>query len=478
MPPPFVVITDADGPLPKFTDEELWQKAIAVTFTVNKTNIKPTDPGYRSIVYALQHVPVGYTFCRLLVIRGSASPEGPAGNNRRLAHGRAQALADSVRRYVTLPDSAIEERYIDEDYIGLRRTIEKSNSPYRREVMAIIDNTPDPAQLKLKLQRMDGGRAWRELLRDIFPSLRATRVVIVVSRRPGPMPEKLKPERQHPSPINPVRVTVRPTVAEKPRRELLAVKTNLLMDAAWMPNYGFCPMPNIEVEYYPRGGHWTFGGSFDMPWWQSSAYNSRTETSTGANHKFFQARQYQLLARWYVRDGGSENGFHGLYFYPYVNLAIFGIGFKVDKGWMGEGAGGGLGVGYKLPLGRLADDYTGRPRSKASHWHLEFALQFGAFAYKYDPYQWGCPRDGINDGRYYYRYTGDPSLFRKRNHHKAWFGPTRAAITLSYDLLYRKGSGRSGAGQQGKGVVPTPVVTIGQPDIMAAPAKAEKGGAR
>lgn len=451
-----MVVTEQGESLPNFTDDDLWQRGIAVTFTVNKTNINPADKGYRRIVNALLNVPKGYTFCRLLVIRGSASPEGPPDNNRRLAHRRAQALADSVRRYVTLPDSAIEERYIDEDYIGLRRIIERSNSPYKKEVAAIIDNTSDPRLLKSKLQKMDGGKAWRELLHDIFPQLRATRVVMVVSRKPWLMPEKLKPERHHPAPISPVPITVPATVAvepEQPRRELLAVKTNLLFDAAWVPQYGFCPIPNIEVEYYPLRGHWTFGASFDMPWWQSSAYDSHTEKSTGANHKFFQVRQYQLLARWYTHDGGSADGFHGLYFYPYVNLAVFGIGFKADKGWMGEGLGGGLGLGYKLPLGRLSDDYSGRPRSRASHWHVEFSAQFGVFAYKYDPYQWGCPRDGINDGRYYYRYTGDPSLFHKRDHHKAWFGPTRAAITLSYDLFYRKkGNATSSASPSGRGV--------------------------
>lgn len=438
--PSFVVITDEGGVLPNFTDEELWQHGIAITFAVNKTDIKPTDAGYRSIIRALRHVPNGYTFCRLLVIRGSASPEGSADNNRRLAHERARAIVDSLRRYVTLPDSSVEERYIEEDYIGLRRLIARSNSPYKSEVMALIDGTPDRALLKAKLQQLDGGNVWTALLRDFYPKLRASRVVMVISPKPRPNPDKLD-IRVPPTPVEAKLVpTPQPEVVEKPqpRRELLSIKTNLLMDAAYVPNYGWCPMPNLEIEYYPLHGHWTFGGSFDMPWWQSSAYDSKTERSTGEDHKFFQARQYQLYARWYTHDGGDINGFHGLYFYPYLNLAIFGIGFKVDKGWMGEGIGGGLGVGYKLPLGRLADDNANRPRSKASHWHLEFSMQFGAFAYKYDPYQWGCPVEGITDGRYFYRYTGDPSLFKKRNHRRAWFGPTRAAITISYDLFYRK----------------------------------------
>ena len=31
-----------------------------------------------------------------------------------------------------------------------------------------------------------------------------------------------------------------------------------------------------------------------------------------------------------------------------------------------------------------------------------------------------------------------PDLFKRRQHNYHWFGPTRAGITLIYDLLYRR----------------------------------------
>ena len=42
------------------------------------------------------------------------------------------------------------------------------------------------------------------------------------------------------------------------------------------------------------------------------------------------------------------------------------------------------------------------------------------------------------DHLYYYKWTGDADLFKKRQYRFTWFGPTRVGITLSYDLLYRR----------------------------------------
>lgn len=450
--PSFVMTVGVDDALPNFTDEELWQRGVKISFKVNKTNINPKDPGYRSLIDALHNVPDGYTFCRLLVIRGSASPEGPVANNTWLAQQRAQSLVDSLRRYVTLPATSIEERFINEDYFGLARMLEKSSFKYRDQVIDIINNSPDAATTKKRLRSLNRGRVWETLLRDYFPTLRATRVVMVISRKPYEIPKTVTVVEV---PVTPPQFEVRPTLIEEPspvviekpapRRELWAVKTNLLFYGAYVPQYGWCPMPNIEVEYLPKHGHWTWAGSFDMPWWQSSAYNDRTTVSTGKNHKFFQVRNYQLMARWYSHRGDGADGFHGFYMYPYVNVTVYGIGFTNVKGWMGEAYGGGLGLGWKIPLGKLRgkDGF----RTRGSHWYLELGLQAGGFYTRYDPYVWGNPINGSTaDGHYYYRYTGSPSLFHKRDHDKVFFGPTRVSITIAYDLIYRsrKASSRKG----------------------------------
>jgi hypothetical protein len=213
----------------------------------------------------------------------------------------------------------------------------------------------------------------------------------------------------------------------QPRRELLAVKTNALFYAAFIPGYDrWCPIPNVAVEYYPKKGHFTFGASFDMPWWHD--YDA---------HKYFQLRNYQLEARWYSHGANGANGangatgvngaYRGFYLQGYAHAGLFGICFDADRGWVGEGFGGGLGLGYVTPL------------SRDGHWRLELGLQAGFFTCKYDPYQYENPVDPTyTDHLYYYKWTLEPELFKKRQYRWNWLGPTRIGVTLSYDLLYRR----------------------------------------
>ena len=110
-----------------------------------------------------------------------------------------------------------------------------------------------------------------------------------------------------------------------------------------------------------------------------------------------------------------------------AHAGLYGICFDADRGWEGEGAGGGLGIGYVMPL------------TKTGHWRLEFGAQVGFFTTKYDPYQFENPvNPSYRDGLYYYKWTQKPSLFKKRQYRWNWIGPTRVGITLSYDLLYRR----------------------------------------
>ena len=236
-----------------------------------------------------------------------------------------------------------------------------------------------------------------------------------------------------------------------PRREVLSVKTNLLFYGVYMPGYNrWCPMPNVAVEYYPKKGHFTFGASLDLPWWQD--YDA---------HKYFQIRNYQVEGRYYLKGakGARTNGttgtngttrttgsyetyesyetykshetyspaFAGWYLQGYVHGGVFGICFDADRGWVGEGIGAGVGAGYVMPV------------SRNGHWRLEFALQAGYFRCKYDPYQYENPVDpSYKDNLYYYKWTLEPSLFKKRQYRWNWIGPTRIGVTLTYDLLYKR----------------------------------------
>ena len=432
-----IVLEEGQKPRP-ISDEDFFDMAAKVVFPVNKYDLPTNSPLLRELEQTI--IPqINSDSLRLayMVFRGAASPEGPLSLNQKLGQQRVQSLFNFVASRI---DAPVDKRQftIDtdiEDYRSLCIMMQRAGDRDYEVVKQLCDlHLPHQEYdlLKDKLKKADGGQLWARLLKQYFPELRAARFIIYL--------EKVKPIEEEPvvtidtiptlptiptiAPIEPAVPTPTFTPDTLLRREFLSIKTNLLFYGVYMPGYNrWCPIPNVAIEYYPWHGHFTFGASFDCPWWQD--YDA---------HKYFQVRNYQLETRYYLRPGDIETNqpgkgaaFRGLYFQAYGHLGLFGICFDADRGWVGEGLGAGLGIGYVLPL------------SKKGHWRLEFQLQAGWFGCKYDPYQYENPVDPTyHDDLYYYKWTMSPSLFKKRQYRFNWFGPTRVGITLTYDLLYRR----------------------------------------
>ena len=423
------------------TDEQFLDMAGQVVFPVNKYVLPPNSPLLKrldtDILPAINRE--GLELAKIM-IRGSASPEGPTDVNKRLGERRAAALVDFVSKRLTVP--VTEQSYqldIDfEDYATLCIFLSRARDANYAYVKELCDRYLPGKQfdeLKRALQTAQGGKLWKHLLATYFPNLRAARIILVFRQKPVAEPVVAEPQIEEQTVVEEPVIVETPVIPEPtaavvidserlPRREYLSVKSNLLFDVAYMPGYNrWCPIPNVAVEYYPKKGHFTFGASIDFPWWQD--YDA---------HKYFQVRNYQLETRYYLRSGdlaanppGEGAAFRGFYFQAYVNTGLFGICFDADRGWEGEGLGGGVGAGYVLPL------------SAKGHWRLEFGLQVGYFRCKYDPYQYENPVDPtFQDHLYYYKWTLAPDLFKRRQYRYNWLGPTRIGVTLTYDLLYRR----------------------------------------
>ena len=441
---PFIRFVDsqADPSLVRLSDETLLDEAGKIVFRVNRYDAFTNDSLLRELEEViLPRINQDSLQLRLMVVRGAASPEGPVPNNRMLGRRRVETLASFLRAHLDVPvdERSFTTEAVTEDYRLLLAMMRRAGDADLPVVQSLCDrHLPryEYTLLKRALQRQQGGRLWQRLLKEYFPELRAARVVLFFGLTPGPSPvgegsEKVQevyevleiPDTL--STLSPQASTQQaPRVLEIPRREFLSVKTNLLFDFAYVPGYNrWCPIPNIAVEYYPMRGHFTYGASFDCPWWQH--YD---------DHKYFQIRNYQVEARYYLRSGSIERrtpgegaAFRGLYFSAYGHVALYGICFDADNGWEGEALGGGLGVGFVLPL------------SRKGHWRLEFAAQVGIMYSGYDPYQFENPvNPDYRDGLYYYKWRGRKADFRERQYRFTWIGPTRAAITISYDLLYRR----------------------------------------
>ena len=432
---PYVVVLDDSVRQVEMSDSLFYRISRKVIFPVNKYVI-PQDSKFRQELLneILPYFDNRDYVLESMYIRGAASPEGPYGWNCTLSQLRRKALLKLINENVKHPvDSLLNINEVPEDYIYLLLLMKERHDRDYSRVAAVVNKYIDTDQHRLKqeLMAMDGKRLWRRLLKDYFPEMRAARVVLFFKKYEGVSAKPVEPvsfsdvkaeEPQLPA-IDMPALSAGPL--RLPRREVLSVKTNLLLDLAYMPfGYNrFCPIPNIAVEYYPLHGHFTYGASFDCPWWQNYT-----------DHKYFQVRNYQLEARYYFRDGSVERtgygrgaAFTGWYLQGYANFGLYGICFTANRGWEGEGIGGGLGFGYVLPL------------TKTGHWRLEFGAQLGVFWTKYDPYQYeSVLYPDRHDNLYYYKWDKWGNLFRRRQHQLTWFGPTRVGVTLTYDLLYRR----------------------------------------
>lgn len=407
----------------KTNDSIFLNNSRPVIFTVNKTFLHASDQFW--LRDTIKPVLDSLGNNGLILVRAAASPEGPVANNERLAYGRR----DAAMKFLQTNGVDVSNFHIDvvfEDYELLLQMMRQNFDPaYFTVLHAWQKYGTNYLPLKTYLQKVDGGRLWNRLLKEYFPELRAVRMMLI-DLRPKQVADPLDTMKVVPiipsDPIVELPPQEEPVCSIIPRREVWNIKTNLLEWGAYVPRYGYCPMPNVTLEYYPLHGHFTYAASFDCPWWQGNT----------TNHKYFQMRNYTLEARYYfksgdVRDVGIGNGHAYRHWYvgAYGHAFLYGIGVAKYDGWQGEGLGAGISGGYVLPLGK-------------SRWSLDFSAQVGYFRTGYDPYIYGIPvLEGQEDGLYYYDWSLDPDLFKKRQYRFNWIGPTRVSVTLNYDILYR-----------------------------------------
>lgn len=430
---PFVLVSDeAVTSPPELSDSLFDATARGIRFRVNSSELQPSDPFislYRNhLVPWLRSQDMEL---RQVFVKGAASPEGSYQNNVRLSRERTRRLIDLLNAELGQAGGGegaqpVSARSITEDYGQLVRLMRQAGDPDYGRVSRIWQECKgDEACCKKKLSTLDGGRVWRRLAATYFPQLRQARVILWFAKRVPvkkcykPQPDSIPPTpemalmpptdtvsfalRQVPDTIRPVEYT---------RRHLIALRTNLLHDLLYVPQFGFAWGGNLQIEYYPKRGHLTYNAGFTF-----------TNHRHWNDHKFFQIRDLQLEVRRYFRGGGA---FIGPYLGLYAEGTKYGIGFSKTKGWEGEGGGGGLSAGWTWPLTR-----NGNLR-------LEASVSLGVFYTRYDPYVYGLPATGQEDGLYYYDYLGNTSDFKERNHQLTWIGPTNAGIHITYDIIYRK----------------------------------------
>lgn len=105
-------------------------------------------------------------------IIGYASPEGSLVTNKRLSEGRANALKNHLATRYDFPKDMYSIEFGGENWDGLIKALQAGDYDYKDAVLAIIENTTIENGREKKIMDYKGGVPYRQMLKEIFPSLR------------------------------------------------------------------------------------------------------------------------------------------------------------------------------------------------------------------------------------------------------------------------------------------------------------------
>lgn len=337
-----------------------------------------------------------------------ASPDGDRKYNERLAKERSTAVKGYlVWKYPHLDQYRIHPRPKGENWKELRRLIAADKSlPNREEVLQIIDRNPDSDRCKALLRKLDGGSSYRYIQGRLLRYLRNAAVCMVWVRPdslpalPKPVPpraealnEPCEPSHTNMKSFQEQQEQTMRNVRVTEKRPLFAVKTNLLFDAALMPN--------VEIEV-PIGStnRWSVNGEYMFPWWLLDGDKYSLQILTGG-----------LEGRYWV--GSRENRMNREVLTGHF-LGLYAGGGKYDLQWKENGYQGeffiaaGISYGYAHEIAR--------------NLRLEYNIGIGLLR---------------TDYRHYHARDNYQTLLWQENGKYTWFGPTKVKISLVW-LLNRK----------------------------------------
>jgi tetratricopeptide (TPR) repeat protein len=164
------------------------QDELEIVFKVSKIEIDSTvfdnEATFGKILQALDKIyqNPAYKLSKLHV-GGYASPEGPQKFNTWLGINRAKALINYIIEHRPEYDLKMENFEIhngEENWAGLRRVLEVSQMKGKEEVIAVIDRTDLTGEAKKReIKKMDQGKVWEKMLKEIYPKLRCARYLAV-----------------------------------------------------------------------------------------------------------------------------------------------------------------------------------------------------------------------------------------------------------------------------------------------------------
>lgn len=352
-----------------------------------------------------------------ITIYSYASPEGPYQLNKRLAAGRGKAMKNYLLEHLPAQCTLSEHHIIidstGENWLGLRELV---SYQYQREdkddILSILDRTDiSDERRKMLLKRLDSGKSWQYIIKELMPHLRYATWILVWQRikvdRVMEEPVRLAvdlPDFSLPK-MEPLKISH--PLMEENKKTVLALKTNLLYDALSWVNF------SIEFPFTVCGQKLSVLYYHQFPWWK-----------WGENKNEFCMRFLSVGAegRWWFKPMSSDkidksfnrDYLNGWFVGTYVESGKWDFQRKRDICYQGEHWSAGFSLGYAMPIGKRLN--------------LELSASVGYAS---------IPRRG-------YEPSADYSLlYHLPEKDGVWhyFGPTKAQVSLVLPIMIKNRKG-------------------------------------
>jgi hypothetical protein len=334
---------------------------------------------------------IGISKIDSIVIVSQSSPEGVYEHNLMLSQKRANTMQNYIQevhpelseRLYVYPDGESWGRlreYVKNDTLMKKETIEK--------VLSIIDSDINIGTKKWRMEQLP---VYRYLIQTYYPRIRNSIFCILYYSEFTLQMER--PELTvNTELVKPRAVTITQTV---PQKEIWSNKIYLKTNAVGLG----IGITNIAAEV-DCNNHW----SFALPIYYSAWNYFKTTVK-------FRTLSIQPEIRYWLskNNNGFFTGAHlGL---AYYNFAFNGNYRYQDHDGKTPAAGGGLSIGYRLPV------------SKNKRWLLEMQLGAGVYKLHYDKF---FNTDNTKDG------------LLVESIKKTYWGLDQAAVSLSYSFDLKK----------------------------------------
>lgn len=347
-------------------------------FNLDKSNIDETlgdnAQAIDSILYKLRDLKKSNARNIRIRVIGSASLEASDAYNQKLATSRSNNVVNYLRRFRLTND--VDMYTVDGlyDWTVLRDKVAQSDCPYRQELLSILhvpSSYMNISDRKQRIKDLGNGAAYEYIDRNFFRFMRYASIRITADVTETRVETTMVYDTIY-------------TEVEKPARKfMVGVRTNLLYDAA--------AVPNIGLDVY-LSKHISLGVNWMYAWWKCDHRNIYWRDYGGDVHLDY---WFDPTLKW----SGHHLGVYG-------QMQTFDFewkkrGYQMPKwGW-----GAGLDYGYSFWLAK----------------HLSLDLNIGV---------------GYLTGKYH-EYLPDPSVnkyYRDATKTLHWIGPTKAEVSLIWKI--------------------------------------------